>query len=82
MLDGGSIKSKLKSIFRGTRKAWVSFIKPGSKMATLLISAAVAAKTMGPQSAQKTSNLMETLTGAEILSLTDMHRKGLRRKVM
>ena len=44
MLEGGSIKSKLQKIFRGTKKAWAIFNKPGSKMATPLISAAVAAK--------------------------------------
>ena len=52
MLEGGSIKSKLQKIFRGTKKAWDSFIKPGLKMATPLISAAAAAKTKNPQSAQ------------------------------
>ena len=51
-LEGGSIKSKLQNIFRGYRKAWDSFIKPGLKMATPLISAVVAAKTKNPQSAQ------------------------------
>ena len=45
MLEGGSIKSKPQKIFRGTKKDWDSFIKPGLKMATPLISAAVAAKT-------------------------------------
>ena len=44
MLEDGSIKSKLQKILRGTKKAWDSFIKPGLKLATPLISAAVAAK--------------------------------------
>ena len=43
MLEGGSIKSKLLKIYRGTKKAWDSFIEPGLKRATPLISAAVAA---------------------------------------
>ena len=51
ILDGGSIKSKLQKIFRGTKKTWDSFIRPGLKMATPLISAAVAAETRNPQSA-------------------------------
>ena len=42
MLEGGSIKSKLQKFFRGTKKACDIFIKPGLKMATPLISAAVA----------------------------------------
>ena len=39
MLEGESIKSKQHIIFRGTKKAWDSFIKPGLKMASPLISA-------------------------------------------
>ena len=82
-LEGGSIKSKLQKIFRGTSRAWDSFIRPGSKMATPLISAAVAAKLKNPQSAQNTNIILKTLTGGKILSLTDMHSgAGLRLKFM
>ena len=82
-LEGGSIKSKLQKIFRGTKRAWDSFIKPGLKMATPLISAAVAAKTKNPQSAQVANSILKTLAGGKILSLTDMHSAGgLRLKVM
>ena len=52
MLEGCSIKSKLQKISRETLTAWNKFIEPGLKMATPLISAAVAAKTKNPQSAQ------------------------------
>ena len=38
MLEGGSIKSKLQKIFRGTKKAWDSFIKPGLNSNTINIS--------------------------------------------
>ena len=81
-LEGGSIKSKLQKIFRGTQTAWNKFIKPGLKMATPLISAAVVAKTRNPQSAQVTNSILKTLTGGKILSLTDMHGRGLRLKEM
>ena len=82
-LEGGSIKSKLQKIFRGTQKAWNKFTKPGLKMATPLISAAVAAKTKNPQSAQVTNSILKSLTGGKILSLTDMHSgAGLRLRVM
>ena len=81
-LEGGSIKSKLQKIFRGTESAWNKFIKPGLKMATPLISAAVAAKTKNPQSAQVANTILKSLTGWKILSLTDMHGRGLRLKVM
>ena len=80
MLEGGSIESNLQKNCRGTKKAWDSFIKPGLKIATPLISAAVAAKTKNPQLAQKT-NIIKSLTGGKILSLTDMYGRGLRSKV-
>ena len=82
MLEGGSIISKLQKTFRGTRKTWDSFIKPALKMATPLIPAAVAAKTKNPQSAEVTNTILKTLTGGKILSLTNMHGRGLRLKVM
>ena len=81
-LEGGSIKSKLKTIFRGTKTAWDKFIKPGLKIATPLISAAVAAKTKDPRSAQVTNTILKSLTGGKRLSLADMHGRGLRLKVM
>ena len=82
-LEGGSIKSKLQKIFRGTQTAGNKFIKPGLKMATPLISAAVAANTKNPQSAQVANTILKSLTGGEILSLTDMHLgAALRLKVM
>ena len=81
-LEGGSIKSKLQKIFKGTQTAWHKFIKPSLKMVTPLISASVAAKTKNPQSAQVTNTILKSLTGGKILSLTDMHGRGLRLKVM
>ena len=82
MLEGGSIKSKLQKTFQRNKKAWDSFIKPGFKMATPLISTAVAAKTKNPQSAQITNTILKSLTGGKTLSLTDMHGRGLKLKVM
>ena len=82
MPEGGSIKSKLQKIFRGTKKAWASFIKPGLKMATPIISAAVAAKTKNPESARKTNNIFKSLTGGKISSIKDKQGRGLRFKVM
>ena len=79
MLKGGSYKSKLQKIFIGRKKACDS--KPGLKMATTLISAAVAAKTESPQSAQLTKNSLKSLIGGKILSLPDMHGHGLGLKV-
>ena len=82
MLDGGLIKSRQQKIFKGTKKTWDSCIKPGLKMATPLRWATVSAKTMNPQSAQVTNNILKSLTGGKVQSLTDMHGHGLRLKVM
>ena len=82
MLEGGSIKSKLQEIFKGTQTAWNKFIKPGLKMATPLLSATIAAKTKNPQSTQVANSILKSLTGGKILSLTDIHGNGIRLKVM
>ena len=82
MLQRGSIKSKLEKNFKRTKKAWYSFIEPGLKMATPLVSAALAAKTKNPQSAQITNNILKSLTSGRVLSLTDMHGGKLELKVM
>ena len=82
MIEGGSIKSRLQKLFKGTQTAWNKFIKPGLKMATPLISAAVAAKSKNPQSSQVTNSILKSITGGKILSLTDLHGNGLRLKVM
>ena len=80
MPEGESMKSKLQKIFRRTKKAWDSFIKPGLKLATPLTSAAVAAKTKNPESTQIASNFLKSLRGGTILSLFDMQEHGLRWK--
>ena len=59
MLEGGSIKSKLQKIFRGTKKVSDRFIEPGLKMATPLISAAVASQTKNPPSAQVKNSVLK-----------------------
>ena len=81
MVEIGSIK-KLQKIINGTQTAWNKFIKPGLKMVTPLISAAIAAKTKNPQSFRVANSILKSLTGGKVLSLTDMHGNGLRLKVM
>ena len=51
-------------------------------MAIPLISAATAAETKNPQSAQTTNIVLKSLRGGKILSQTDMNGNGLRLKVM
>ena len=81
-LEGAGFKNTMKKIVEGIQRAWDSFIEPGLKMATPLISAAIAAKTKNPQSAQVTNSILKSLTGGKILSLTVIHGNGLRLKVL
>ena len=81
-LEGAGFKNTMKKIIRGSQTAWNKFIKPALKKATPIISAGVAMKTKNTQSAQVTSNILKSITGGKILSLTDKHGRGLRLKVM
>ena len=76
------LKVNCKKFSEKRKKIWDSFIKPDSKMATPLISAAVAAKTKNLQWAQIRNNNLESLTGGKVLSLTDMHGNGLPLRAM
>ena len=81
-LEGGSIKSKLQKIFRGTQTAWNKFLKPAINASAPFIGMAVGAKTKNPKVAAATTNILKSINGGNILSLTDMHGNGLRLKVM
>ena len=83
MLGGGSIKSKLQKIFKGTQTAWNKFLKPAVNVAAPFIGMAVGAKTKNPKVAAATTNLLKSISGGKILSLTNMYSgAGLRLKVM
>ena len=83
MLEGGSIKRKLQKIFRGTEKAWNKFLKPAINASAPFIGMAVSAKTKNPKVGKATTNILKSLTGDKILSLTDLHSgSGLRLRVM
>ena len=82
MLEGGSIKSKLQKIFRGTQVAWNKFLKPAINATAPIIGMAVSAKTKNPNVGAATTNILKSISGGKILSLTDMHGRGLRLKVM
>ena len=82
MLEGGSILSKLQKNFGGTQTAWNNFLKPASNATAPFIGMAVSAKTKTPKVGQATTNILKSISGGKILSLTDMHGHGVRLKVM
>ena len=78
MLEGGSIKSKLQKIFKGTQTAWNKFFKPAVNVAAPFIGMAVSAKTKNPRVGAATTIILKSISGVKLLSLTDMHGHGLR----
>ena len=82
MLEGGSIKRKLQKIFKGTQTAWNKFLKPAINASAPIIGMAVSAKTKNPKVRQATTNILKSISGGKIISLTDMHENGLRLRVM
>ena len=83
MLEGGSIKSKLQKIFRGTQTARNKFLKPAIIASATFIGMDVKAKAKNPKVGAATTNILKSISGGKILSLTDMHSgAGLRLRVM
>ena len=81
-LEGAGFKNTMKKIFRGSQTAWNKFLKPAVKIAAPFIGMAVGAKTKNPKVAAATTNILKSISGGKILSLTDIHGNGLRLKVM
>ena len=82
MLEGGSIKSELQKFFRGTQTAWNKFPKPAINATAPNIGMAVSAKTKNSKVGAATTNILKSISGGKILSLTDMLGRGMRLKVM
>ena len=80
MLEVGSIKSKLQKIIKGTQTAWSKFLKPAINATAPFIGIAVSANTKNPKIGQATTNILKSISGGKILSLTDMQGQGLRLK--
>ena len=81
-LDGGSIKSKLQKIFRGTQTVWNNFLKPAIIATAPFIGMAVRAKSRNPKVGQATTKILKNISEGKILILTDMLGRRLRLKVM
>ena len=81
MLEGNGLK-KMKKMFKGSQTAWNKFLKPTINTLAPVIGLAVGAKSKNKQVGAATTNILISLTGGKIFSLTDLHGKGLRLKVM
>ena len=72
----------MKKYFKGSQSAWNKFLKPSLNIASPYIGLAVSAKTENPKTGQATTNILKSISGGKVLTLTDMHGGGLRLKVM
>ena len=79
-LEGAGFK--MKKMIKGSQIAWNKFLKPAVNVAAPFIGMAVGAKTKNPKVAAATTNILKSSSGGKNLSLTDMHGRGLRLKVM
>ena len=79
--EPAGFKNTMEKIFKGTQSAWNNFLKPAINVSAPFIGMAVGAKTKNPKVAAATTNLLNSINGNKILSLTDMHGRGLRLKV-
>ena len=82
MLEGEGFENTMKKIFKGSQTAWNKFLKPALNIASPYIGMVVSAKTKNPKIGQATTNILKSISGGKILSLTDMHGRGLRLKIM
>ena len=57
-------------------------MQPALKIASPYIGMAVSAKTINPKVRQARATILKNISGGKILSLADMHGRGLRLKVM
>ena len=81
MLEGAGFKNTMKILFKGSQTAWNKFVKPAVNVAAPFIGMAVSTRTKNPKVGQATTNILKSISGGKILSLTDMHGRGLRLKV-
>ena len=81
-LEGTGFKNTMKKLFKESQTAWNKFLKPAVNVAAPFIDMAVRAKSKKPKVAHATTIILKSTSGGKNLSLTDMHRNGLRLKVM
>ena len=81
-LEGAGFTNTMKKVVKGPQTAWNKFLKPAVNVAAPFIGMAVSAKTKNPKVGKATTNLLKSISGGKILSLTDMHGRRLRLKVM
>ena len=81
-LEEAGFKKTMKKTLKGSQTAWSKFLKPTINTLAPVIGMAVGAKSKNAKVGAATTNILRSLTGGKNLSLTDMHGRGLKLKVM
>ena len=72
----------MKKLFKGSQKAWNTFLKPTINTLGPVTGMLVAANSKNPKVGQATANILKSITGGKFLAITDMHGQELGLKVM
>ena len=80
-LEGAGFKSTMIKIYKESQTAWSKLRKPTIKTLAPVIGMTVGAKSKNKQVGAATTNIIKSLTGGKILSLTEIHGRGLRLKL-
>ena len=75
-LEGSGSKSFMKKVFKGSKTAWGKFLKPVVNATAPVIGMAVAAKLKNPKAGQATTQILKSISGGKILTLTDNYNGG------
>ena len=81
-LEGNGFKNTMKKNFDESEATSNKFLKPAVNVAAPFVGMAVSAKTKTPKVGQAATNILKPVSGGKLLSLTDMHGKGLRSKIL
>ena len=75
-LEGSGFKNFMKKVIKGSKTAWDKFLKPVVNTAAPVIGMAVAAKLKNPKAGQTTDQILKSISGGKILTLTDNYNGG------
>ena len=82
-LEDSALKSFMKKVFKGSKTAWDKFLKPAVNAAAPIVGMAVAAKSKNPKAGQATAQILKSISGVKILTLTDNYSgSGVRLRVI
>ena len=76
------IKKYHEKFFLICQTAWINFSKPAVNVAAPFLGMAVSGKTKTLKVGQATTNILQSISVGERLSLTDLHGNGLKIKIL